>query len=93
VALEFINCLKILHINFIPYNGELSMDSLCSPSCTVRSHMDSTKYQKTIQQKGCQEMGILSSVLVVHTSYSNDGGGGEKVLWCIIKALAEETND
>lgn len=38
-------------------------------------------------------MGILSSVLVMHVSFSNDGGGGEKVLWCIIKALAEETND
>lgn len=38
-------------------------------------------------------MGLLSSVLVIHASHSNDGGGGEKVLWCIIKALAEETKD
>lgn len=69
------------------------MHSLYIFSCTVYSNVDSTKPQEAFQQKKSPKMGLLPSFLVMHTSFSNDGGGGEKVLWCIIKALTEETKD
>lgn len=52
---------------------------------SVSFSYDSPQPQEETQSQRPHKMGILSSFLVAAISHSNDGGGGEKVLWCMIK--------